>query len=611
MCNVTELLRCEGLWIEGRPPGGRFQPIVKNVSFAVSRGEVVALIGESGSGKTTTSLATLGYARPGCRIAGGEVLLNGTDVLSLDSRARRRLRGNKVAYVAQSAAAAFNPSLTIEQQVVESATIHRLMPRSQARRRAVELYRKLDLPEPETLGARYPHQVSGGQLQRLMAAMAMASTPELLVLDEPTTALDVTTQIEVLTVFKDIIRTHGTAAIYVTHDLAVVAQIADRIMVMLEGEIVERGATEQIVHRPAHAYTKTLMAAVRLAPRDQDQAISGSDGDEPSEDASVVSVEHLSAGYGRARRNLVLRDVSIAVPRGQTVGIIGESGCGKSTLARVISGLLPPVSGRVLHHDRPLPGRVKDRERESLRRIQLVFQMPDVAINPRQRVRDVLVRPLEFFLGTGEASRRERIAELLEMVELPPEFESRFPAELSGGQKQRVNLARALGPEPEVILCDEVTSSLDTVVGAAIIDLLRHLQKRLGVTYLFISHDLSMVASFADRIVVLYAGQVAEQGPTADVLSPPHHPYTRLLLASVPELRTGWLEEVMHTREARSGISRAVQVSAQGCSFFERCPLAIEGLCEREPPPIRVRPGGHLIACHRTLHELDTGDTTH
>ncbi len=607
---MSELLRCESLWVEGRPPGGRFQPIVKNVSFTVNRGEVVALIGESGSGKTTTSLATLGYARPGCRIAGGQVFLNGTDVLSLDPKGRRRLRGNRVAYVAQSAAAAFNPSLTIEQQVVESAAIHRLMSRSEARRRAVELYRKLDLPEPETLGARYPHQVSGGQLQRLMAAMAMACTPELLVLDEPTTALDVTTQIEVLTVFKDIIRTQGTAAIYVTHDLAVVAQIADRILVMLEGEIVERGATEQIVGRPAHAYTKTLMAAVRLAPLDEDHE-AGSARDGPSEESPVVSVEHLSAGYGRARRSLVLRDVSIVVPRGQTIGIIGESGCGKSTLARVISGLLAPLSGQVLHHDRPLPGRAKDRDRESLRRIQIVFQMPDVAINPRQRVRDVLGRPLEFFLGTREAKRRDRIAELLEMVELPPEFESRFPAELSGGQKQRVNLARALGAEPELILCDEVTSSLDTVVGAAIIDLLRQLQQRLGVTYLFISHDLSTVASFADRIVVLYAGQVAEQGPTADVLSPPHHPYTRLLLASVPELRTGWLEEVMHTREARSGISRAVQVSAHGCSFSERCPVAVEGLCEREPPPIRARPGGHLIACHRTLEALDTGDITH
>ena len=265
----------------------------------------------------------------------------------------------------------------------------------------------------------------------------------------------------------------------------------------------------------------------------------------------------------------------------------------------------------MLHGDRLLPVVAKRRARMDLQRIQIVFQMPDVAVNPRHRVKDILGRPLKFFLGMGAAERDRRVAELLDMVELPAGFMSRYPGELSGGQKQRVNLARALAAEPEIILCDEVTSSLDTVVGAAIIELLEHLREELGVAYLFISHDLSTVASFADRIVVLYAGKVVEQGQTSDVLAPPYHPYTRLLLSSVPELRTGWLEDVMTTREAMSGISRGVEITDVGCPFFNRCPLAIDGTCDRIHPPVRRPVAGHEIACHREAEELDAGFPSH
>ncbi|MGI9413055.1 MAG: ABC transporter ATP-binding protein, partial [Hyphomicrobiales bacterium] len=521
---MSVLLEVTDLCIEGRPPGGYYAPIVKGVSLTVERGEVLAIIGESGSGKTTTALAALGYARPGCRIASGTVVLDGTDVTKLSAAERRDLRGRKVAYVAQSAAAAFNPALRIGDQVTEAAQIHNLMSRSEATERAVDLYRRLDLPAPDQIGKRYPHQVSGGQLQRLMAAMALSCGPELLVLDEPTTALDVTTQIEVLTAFKDIIRDQHMAAIYVTHDLAVVAQIADRIVVMYDGEIVERGATEDILHRPQHDYTKTLMAAVRPPPHlvtSEDEAA------ERERDPPVMEVKGLTAGYGRIAKMVVLRDVNIAIERGKVVGIIGESGCGKSTLARVMAGLLPQMDGEILHNGTALPPAARNRDKRDLQRIQIVFQMPDVAINPAHRVRDVLGRPLQHFLGLDAEARRARVAELLEMVELPAEFESRFPGELSGGQKQRVNLARALAAEPDIILCDEVTSALDTVVGAAIMALLKDLEARLGIANVFISHDLSTVASFADRIVVLYAGRVAEQGPTERVLSPPYHPYTR------------------------------------------------------------------------------------
>ena len=605
---MSALLDVDKLQVEGRLPTGDWVPIVRGVSLEVQRGEVLALIGESGAGKSTIALASLGYARPGCRIVGGKVVLNDTDVVQLDNDAKRALRGPQVAYIAQSAAAAFNAALTIGYQVTESPMIHGIMSQEKATEEAVEFYRKLQLPEPDRIGRKYPHQVSGGQLQRLMAAMAMSCHPDLLVLDEPTTAIDVTTQVEVLIAFKDVIQQNQMAAIYVTHDLSVVAQIADRIIVLYDGAIVEQGPTAQILHEPQEDYTKALMAAVRPPPKitAEGQAAAGDNGE--IAERPVLEVKALDAGYGGrqgAPATKVLFDVNTQVQRGEVVGVIGESGCGKSTLARVISGLLPAAAGEVRLHGALLPPRVRARSKDDLRRIQIVFQMPDVSFNPKKRISQALGRPLEFYLGMDATKQRERVAELLEMVELPADFADRFPSELSGGEKQRVNLARALAAEPELILCDEVTSSLDTVVGAAIIELLKDLQKTLGNAYVFISHDLSTVASFADRIVVLYAGRVAEQGPTKEVLSPPYHPYTRLLLASVPELKQGWLEEVRETKEALSGIARVVEITEIGCPFYKRCPMAIDGVCDRESPPDRPLTGGHTIACHREVAELD------
>ena len=601
---MSQLLRVEDLWVEGRPPGGEYETIVKGVSFTTAPGEVLALIGESGSGKTTIALATLGYARPGCRIAKGRIFLDGEDVLPLDQEGRRQIRGSKVAYIAQSAAAAFNPAMTINRQVTEAPRVHGTMSVSKATEWAIDLYRRLDLPDPESIGRRYPHQVSGGQLQRLMAAMALSCGPKLLVLDEPTTALDVTTQIEVLKAFKEVIRDQKTAAIYVTHDLAVVAQIADRIVVLYGGEVMESGTADQIINRPTHEYTRTLMDAVRKPP---DGGASG-DGimtsDLVEHSPSLLQIRDVTAAYGRAAKVTILRDINLAIDRKEVVGVIGESGCGKSTLARVISGLLPPVSGDVLLDGEKLPGDVRRRKREDLKRVQIVFQMADVALNPRQTIGKILGRPLKFYHGMDHAQRDERVGELLELVELPREFARRYPGELSGGQKQRVNLARALAAEPEIILCDEVTSALDTVVAAAVIELLKDLQEKLGVSYVFISHDLSTVAAFADRIVVLYAGRVVEQGPTVSVLSPPYHPYTKLLLSSVPELRRGWLEDVMETREAISGIARGVEISDVGCPFCNRCPMAIEGVCDQQTAPIRGLVANHEIACHREIEEL-------
>ena len=592
---MTDILTIKHLRVEGHPPGGAYVPIVKDVSLNVGKGEVLALIGESGSGKSTISLAAMGFARPGCRIAQGEVWLNGRDIMALSPRDRHALRGDEVSYVAQSAAASFNPALRIGRQVIEAPLWHGASDAAALTADAVNLYRKLDLPNPETVGQKFPHQVSGGQLQRLMAAMAMSCGPDLMILDEPTTALDVTTQIEVLKAFKDIIRDQGTAAIYVTHDLAVVAQVADRILVLKNGEMVEAGPTDQILHDPQHDYTKTLMAAVRPAPHLVDHR------DTVAARPPVISARTLTAGYGTVT---VLSDVSIDVPAASVVGVIGESGCGKSTLARVVAGLTPLRKGEIMLDGKAVAPNLADRPREALKDCQIVFQMADTALNPRHRISDILGRPLEFYQGRKGSARADRVGDLLELVDLPRSFASRYPGELSGGQKQRINLARALAADPKVILCDEVTSALDTVVAAGVIDLLKALKDRLGVAYMFISHDLSTVASFADEVVVLYAGRVVEKGPSKAVFSPPFHPYTKLLLSSVPEMQQGWLEGVANTIEAKAASAGSVVIGAKGCPFSNRCALAIAGTCETVVPPVRELSGGLQIACHLAADHL-------
>jgi peptide/nickel transport system ATP-binding protein len=599
------LLEVDNLVIDATTDDGDLVHIVKGVSFNVRRGEVVALIGESGSGKTTIALSALGYAKPGLEFAGGEVRLEGEDVITMAPADRRDMRGKRVAYLAQSAAATFNPAITIGEQVTESAVLHGIMNQKEANIRAEELYRTLELPDPDRLGKRYPHQVSGGQLQRLMAAMALVGKPDLLVLDEPTTALDVTTQIEVLKAFKKVIQDEESAAIYVTHDLAVVAQIADHIVVLYAGEIQEMGTAEQIINNPTHDYTRRLMEAVRPPP-------AAGAGDETSDEHvradPALQTKKISAGYGKKFDGSpvlkVLFDIDVTIERGHVVGVIGESGCGKSTLARVMAGLTPSSGGDTVLDGSVLEPALVDRKRDELRKVQFVFQMADTALNPKQRIDELLGRPVEFYLGLKGDDKRRRVMELLELVELPVEFAGRYPEELSGGQKQRINLARALAADPEVLLCDEVTSALDSIVGANVIKLLKGLRKKTGVSFVFISHDLSTVASFADQIVVLYAGRVVEQGPVDKVLSPPFHPYTSLLIASVPEMRVGWMEEMMASSTAQAGIDRVVTITEVGCPFFDRCPIGIPGTCDKIVAPTRELSPGHTIGCHREIAEL-------
>jgi peptide/nickel transport system ATP-binding protein len=586
---MSALLDVENLRVVARGEGGE-TVIVKDVSFSVKRGEVVALIGESGSGKTTIALAAMGHARVGCRIAGGRVRLGDTEVTALDASGLADLRGRRVAYIAQSAAAAFNPALTIMRQVTESARIHGTSGMTEAEGKARALFKALALPDPDRVGERYPHQVSGGQLQRLLAAMALITDPELVIFDEPTTALDVTTQIEVLKAFRAVVRERATTGLYVSHDLAVVAQMADRIIVLRDGAIREIGATAEILRAPQDSYTRSLIAAAEPARRET----------APARDTPVplLQVEGLVAGYGGLHgdglpRVSVLEDVSFEMARGSSLGVIGESGCGKSTLARVIAGLTPPARGAVRLDGRALAPAIAGRSREDLRRVQIVFQSADTALNPAATLRKILARPLVFYHRLAGAALDRKIAELLERVRLPAGLIDRLPSELSGGQKQRVNLARALAAEPDLILCDEVTSALDTVVAAAILDLLATLRRELGVSFLFISHDLKTVEAICDEVMVLYAGTKVEAGPRARMAVPPHHPYTELLMASVPQLQRGWLDGVTATPPAAGTWPR------HGCRFVPRCPVRIDGLCDREKPPWRAIGEGAGMACHR------------
>jgi peptide/nickel transport system ATP-binding protein len=534
----AEILRMESLRIEARAEhGGPARPIVDGIDLELHRGEVLGLIGESGAGKSTIGLAALGYTRPGCLITGGRIVFDGLDLRELSLEQRRALRGRRIAYIAQSAAAAFNPAKRLYQQICEGPVRHGLMDRGAARAQAVQLFRELDLPSPETFGDRYPHQVSGGQLQRAMVAMAMSCRPDILILDEPTTALDVTTQIEVLAAIRKMIREHHTAGLYITHDLAVVAQVSNRIMVLRHGKQIEEGTADQILNEPRMDYTRALVA-VRDA--------TGRRGPERTGAEPILEIADLAASYARLAR--VLDDINLSVRKGETVAIVGESGSGKSTLARVITGLLPRERGDVRFRGGSLSPALAQRSRDVLRRIQMIYQMPDIALNPRQRVGEIIGRPLSFYLDMEGKRRERRVAELLQSIDLPPEFAHRLPGELSGGQKQRVCIARALAAEPDLIICDEVTSALDPLVADGILDLLGRLQRDHGYAYLFITHDLGTVKRIADRVAVMLKGRIVAEGPREEVFAPPYHPYTKLLLSSVPEMRLDWLDGVLAER---------------------------------------------------------------
>ena len=532
------LLEIKGLKIQGYTDE-TWVDIIKGVDLTLHRGEVLGLIGESGAGKSTIGAAAMGYARDGTRISDGSIEFDGMELTTATESERRALRGSRIAYVAQSAAASFNPAHKLIDQYTEAPLQYRLKKRVEAQEDAIELYRRLRLPNPDEIGFRYPHQVSGGQLQRAMTAMAMSCRPDLIIFDEPTTALDVTTQIEVLAAIRDIVDQFDTAAIYITHDLAVVAQMADTIKVLLRGEEVEQAPTKEMLDNPQEDYTKSLWAV---------RSFKSPQRHRPTDDTPpLISVKNVDASYTGGEK--VLDDVSFDIHEGMTVAVVGESGSGKSTVARVITGLLPPSKGEVLFKGDPFPPSYTKRTRDQLRQCQMIYQMADTALNPKVKIAEIIGRPAQFYSGLKGVALKNRVDELLDLIELEPsQYYYRYPPELSGGQKQRIGIARALAAEPSFIICDEITSALDQLVAEGILRLLDRLQNELQLSYMFITHDLATVRSIADEVVVMQHGKVVEQGPKDEMFTPPHHPYTDLLLSSVPEMDPDWLTTLLEER---------------------------------------------------------------
>lgn len=503
--------------------------LVDDVSFALRKGEVLGLIGESGAGKSTIGQAILGHCRHGMTLSGGQILFSGGELTALSERQWRKVRGAKIAYVAQSASAAFNPAKKIGEQVIESAVRHRLLGRREAIRRAIEIFSQLRLPQPESFFHRYPHQVSGGQLQRAMIAMAICAGPELIIFDEPTTALDVTTQLEVLKAIQQVIQQTGVAALYISHDLAVVAQLSQRIMVLRRGRQVETGATKALLAQPQQEYTRELLHS------------HGEPHQPRSVTPPILKAQQVSVEY---HGDTVLHTVSLAIGRGRTLALIGESGAGKSTLGRAVCGLVAPSHGEIHFNDRQLPPVLRQRTRQQLQRVQMIHQHPDTALNPRLTIRLQIERAMVCLTELSASRRQARVDELLVKVGLSPLLADRYPHALSGGQKQRVCIARALAVEPELIVCDEPTSALDPLVGREVLILLKKIQQETGVSLLFITHDLHVVKAVADEVMVLRHGNVVRQGGLEQVFSAPLDDYTARLLKSVPQMRPGWLQEV-------------------------------------------------------------------
>jgi len=548
---MAPLLEMKNIVIDGNT-GESWEPIIKGLDLKLEKGEVLGLIGESGAGKSTLGLASMSYTRQGCRITSGSIRFDGQELFGAAESELRDIRGARIAYVAQSAAASFNPAHRLIRQYTEGPVQHGIMSYTEAEEKAVATYEQMLLPDPENIGYRFPHQVSGGQLQRAMVAMAMSCQPDIIIFDEPTTALDVTTQIEVLAAIKEITRRFNTAAIYITHDLAVVAQLADRIMVLRYGELVEENDAREMLANPRETYTRDLLS-VRSFKK-------GKNDPELKKDV-ILEINGVTASY--TGTDNVLEDIDLKIRKGRTVALVGESGSGKSTLARVITGLLPPVQGEVVFKDKALPAALKSRKRKDLQRLQMIYQMPDTALNPRQRIRKIIGRPLAFYFNYSRKQQEKRILELLDQIELPADYIDRYPTELSGGEKQRICIARALAAEPDLIICDEVTSALDQLVAEGILKLLLNLQRKLQVSYLFITHDLATVKAISDEIVVMLNGRIVEKGSKQEVLKPPHHEYTDLLLSSVPEMDPDWLDELLEDRiEMEKGATNLMEPAA-------------------------------------------------
>ena len=514
------------------PPGAERAWAVSDASLAVAPGEMVCLVGESGSGKSVIAQAIMGLLPPVLRATAGEILLDGENTLTASEARLRALRCTRMSMVFQEPMTALNPVLRCGEQIDEVLAIHTKLSAAARRERTLEIIADVQLPDPERMLASFPHQLSGGQRQRVMIAMALVLNPRLLIADEPTTALDVTTQAQILALIRDLQRKHGTGVLFITHDFGVVAEIADRVAVLREGEVVEFGTAADVLSRPQHAYTRMLISAVpSLVPRHRVVAT-----DAPV----VVATRALAKTYGRGGWWLrggsgvvAATDVSLAVRRGETLGIVGESGSGKSTVARCIARLIEPTSGAIELDGVDIAALGPDALRPLRRRIQIIFQDPYRSLNPRRTVGEAIIEgPMNY--GASREAALANARRLLELVRLDAGAIDRYPHQFSGGQRQRVCIARALAIEPELIIADEAVSALDVSVQAQVLALLDEIRARLNLAMLFITHDLRVAAQVCDRVAVMQHGRIVEHGPIADVYARPEHEYTRSLLAAAP-----------------------------------------------------------------------------
>ena len=662
---TAPLIAIEDLTLGFTGKDGARRPILRNVSLAVGQGETVGIVGESGSGKSTVALAMMGYLKQGLAVFSGRALFDGNDMFALaEERRVGALRGRQIALIPQNAGQALTPTIRVGDQIEEALALHTELSETERPKRVLDLLSRVRLPAPDEMARRYPHELSGGQQQRVAIAMALGTEAKALLLDEPTTGLDVTTQAHILEFLRSLASETGVSMVYVSHDLGVIARVADRVAVMYAGEIVEEGAVRPLLNGPAHPYPRALLGSIpRLGEKRIPSSLPGfpppvgeartgcafasrcPQADEKCrrETPPAVAVPHgmarcwlggdaeaampdgmpvVSSRQEEEAMRAADLDISyfspdlidrllgakappdtvagfaFALNKGETLGLVGESGSGKSTILRAVSGLKAPKAGTVSVNGRPLERRVADRARTSVKPLQMVFQNADSALNPRRSIREILEAPLRLYFSLSQQDLDLRVTALLEAVRLPASYLDRFPGQLSGGEKQRVGIARAFAAEPDIVLCDEVTSALDVSVQAAALTLLKRLQADRGAAYLFVSHDLAVVRAISDQIAVLYQGRLCEIGPTESVFGAPFHPYTEILLGAILEPDP----DAAPTLLADDVVEKAPPV--RGCSFQRRCPRRIGEICDAEAPPRRVLDGGHVIHCHLPPSEL-------
>lgn len=648
---------------------GALLPVLHEVDLQVRAGESIGIVGESGSGKSTLALAAMGYLKHGLQKMSGEVIYDGADMFTRPAKDLVRIRGGQLGLIPQNSGQALTPTMRIGTQIREALHLHCDLPEAQHADRARALMAQVRLPDPDTILKRFPHELSGGQQQRVAIAMALAGEPDALLLDEPTTGLDVTTQAHTLDLLRDLARTRNMAMVYVSHDLGVIARVCDRVQVLYAGETVLEGPVRAVLGTPAHPYARGLLAAIpRLGERTLPRALDGrppGPGEArqgcafaprcplatddcraarpppvagpagqitrclyPDQVAGIAADVATTGPYSRApdsppalrlsalsirydRPGLIDRlrrtprpaatvaDIEVHLAQGETLGLVGESGSGKSTILKSIAGLLPPARGEItLGKGTRLPHSVERRRPDQLRRIQMIFQNPDDSLNPRHSVAEILAQPLRLYFGLRDDALRARAVELLEMVRLGAQYLDRRPGQLSGGEKQRVAVARAFAANPEIVLCDEITSALDVSVQAAVLGLLNDLKAKHGTAFLFVSHDLTIVRALSDRVAVLYQGRICEIGPVAAVYGAPSHPYTAVLLGAVLTPDPDQAPRLM-----AEDVSELAP-PARGCPFQNRCPVKCGPVCDTETPPLRDAGDGHMIRCHIPLADL-------